>query len=974
VIEVEMEVGDQTHGWAYLMVYDYDSACHAEISINGKPLMDIILSPGWNNIGWIYLPEGENRIDVIAKEGFLGSGTIITSITGGVDDQEIIIDFYIPYAYIWLYVANNEEEGLHFDLLLDGEIYDRGYVEGDTVWAYGYMETIAGTHTITVKWNGGSRSETVTLGEYQEVEIELEMGEFTWESICLHFLSKDRNFQYLTLFIDDKYEYETTLFYADYNQYYWTWLPSGIHTVTMEVWDGSISDFRYIERTLIVKEGDTEDKWFYLEPGEGKIEIPYISPSMTRADDDPLSVHIDGLEEGEVIGGEFTISGTAIASESNISAVYMRFDKDEWRELDGKDSWTYSFNTLALDDSYHTVDVMVADDEGRTSVDTGYFRVSNGQEGLDPVVHINSHANNQSVQTDVIISGTASAGGANGTISSVEYRIDGGSWMKADGTKKWQFEPFADQIVSGSHLLEVRSCDGQTFSTVVSIRLRIDEVNDPEHEINITSPEMNENATGNLVVTGDVDLKGEDGELKVQLSIDGGKWFDITSGTFWEYIIPSGSLSTGRHRVDARATLDGISSPIDSVTIMYDPGTVTKSSTMDIITPWDSSSVSGTVVIDGRATNVATSAHLEARIDDGNWIDLGPVGDHTRNGSPSSGDVEWSFSWNTTFRQWDEVIDAGLPGVRGGFHTISVKLTGEGQSSSLVMVSVNITSEEYLIDGITSPLVTKDLPRIISMEPEECSSGVYANQDIKLFFNTRMVPLDDVFVLRGPEGTSRGLMLEWGELNMSVRVIPSLDMDPGRYELIMKDGLRSLSGIPVTGNRSFTFSVSGGIAPGTFSISSVYPDREETDIPVDVVIEITFTDFLDPATISGSITLKDEDGLVVSFDHKLSDTGDVLELKTKTLEYETNYTVSISESLSSIGGLSMSRSYSWTFRTEKKDENGEGDDNRTPSLKTGMLACGAIIILFIVILTLVVIARRKNADIEEPKVFISDEE
>lgn len=70
---------------------------------------------------------------------------------------------------------------------------------------------------------------------------------------------------------------------------------------------------------------------------------------------DPPTVSIDSPSDGETVGGDVTVSGTAAAPSSPLERVEVRIDDGEWREAAGTDEWSLAWDTRDVPDGTHAV-------------------------------------------------------------------------------------------------------------------------------------------------------------------------------------------------------------------------------------------------------------------------------------------------------------------------------------------------------------------------------------------------------------------------------------------------------------------------------------------------------------------------------------------------------------------------------------------------------------------------------------------
>lgn len=84
-----------------------------------------------------------------------------------------------------------------------------------------------------------------------------------------------------------------------------------------------------------------------------------------------------------------------------------------------------------------------------------------------PTVSIDSPSDGQRLEGFVDIEGSASD--PDGTLTSVEVRIDGGQWQVASGTYDWTFTWDTATVADGEHTIEARSFDGSDYSPIASV-------------------------------------------------------------------------------------------------------------------------------------------------------------------------------------------------------------------------------------------------------------------------------------------------------------------------------------------------------------------------------------------------------------------------------------------------------------------------------------------------------------------------
>lgn len=88
-----------------------------------------------------------------------------------------------------------------------------------------------------------------------------------------------------------------------------------------------------------------------------------------------------------------------------------------------------------------------------------------------PSVAITSPANGATVSGIISIQGTASD--TNGTVQSVQIRIDSSGWIQATGTTSWSYLWDTTAVTNGQHTIYARSYDGTDYSGIDSITVNV---------------------------------------------------------------------------------------------------------------------------------------------------------------------------------------------------------------------------------------------------------------------------------------------------------------------------------------------------------------------------------------------------------------------------------------------------------------------------------------------------------------------
>ena len=229
-------------------------------------------------------------------------------------------------------------------------------------------------------------------------------------------------------------------------------------TVTGEIETGATISF-------FVNGVDTTQTYAFSPGGVTELNLTVTPPDDTTAP----SVVITALIPDPTSDTTPTFTGTATDTESNIAGVEYKVDAGSWTAATASDgtfdslSEGYTFTTAALSDGAHTVYVRAIDSATNTTAEADYasdgFTVDIGA----PSVVITALIPDPTSGNTPTFTGTATDTLSN--ISSVEYKVDAGSWVAAtasDGTFDSLSEGYTfttAALADGAHTVYVRATD-----------------------------------------------------------------------------------------------------------------------------------------------------------------------------------------------------------------------------------------------------------------------------------------------------------------------------------------------------------------------------------------------------------------------------------------------------------------------------------------------------------------------------------
>jgi len=227
---------------------------------------------------------------------------------------------------------------------------------------------------------------------------------------------------------------------------------------------------------------------FYVGGSEANETANFSSGGVTElnltteppvGDTTPPLVTITALTPDPTNDNTPTFTGTATDTESNISSVEYKVDAGSWTAATASDgtfdslSEGYTFTTSALSDGAHTVYVRATDAATipNTTVEANYATDSFTVDTAAPSVTITALTPDPWTSNNTpTFTGTATDTLTN--ISSVEYKVDDGSWTAAsasDGTFDSLSEGYTfttAALSEGAHTVYVRATDSAANTTV----------------------------------------------------------------------------------------------------------------------------------------------------------------------------------------------------------------------------------------------------------------------------------------------------------------------------------------------------------------------------------------------------------------------------------------------------------------------------------------------------------------------------
>jgi hypothetical protein len=198
--------------------------------------------------------------------------------------------------------------------------------------------------------------------------------------------------------------------------------------------------------------------------------------------------------------------------------------------------------------------------------------------------------------------------------------------------------------------------------------------------VSIATPGSGTSVAGAVTVSGS--SSDNAAVSSVSVSVDGGPWSTASGTGSWSWSWSTSSWPNGTHTVAARAvdTSGNASTTSVSVTVS-NPTADTTAPTVAFGTPAAGATVSGTVTVNGTASDNASVTKVEVKVDSGVW-------------QTTSGTLAWSWAWSTS-------------AAAAGTHTLTARATDSSGNTSTTTRSVSVAGTS---SDTTPPAVSISTP------------------------------------------------------------------------------------------------------------------------------------------------------------------------------------------------------------------------------------------------------------------------
>lgn len=216
---------------------------------------------------------------------------------------------------------------------------------------------------------------------------------------------------------------------------------------------------------------------------------------------------------------------------------------------------------------------------------------------------------------------------------------------------------------------------------------------------------------------------------------------------------------------------------------------------------------------------------------------------------------------------------------------------------------------DYVWEFTTGVIVA---PTVISTDPENDETDVALNKVIRATFSEPMDPAtidDTTFTLTEGTNVITGAVTYAG---VTASFTPSANLESNTvYTATITSGAENVAGTSLATDYIWEFTTGLNVAP---TVISTDPEDEETDVALDKIIDATFSEPMDAATINNTtFTLTEGANTITGL---ITYTGTTASFDPNgELDPNTLYTATITTGAENLTGIGLENDYIWSFTT-----------------------------------------------------------
>jgi hypothetical protein len=227
----------------------------------------------------------------------------------------------------------------------------------------------------------------------------------------------------------------------------------------------------------------------------------------------------------------------------------------------------------------------------------------------------------------------------------------------------------------------------------------------------------------------------------------------------------------------------------------------------------------------------------------------------------------------------------------------------------------NALEEDYEWSFTTGDAADITDPTVAFTDPEEGAADIALNQDLAATFNEAMDPLTittGTFLLDDETGPVVGTVTYIGLIAV---FNPAIDLEPNTlYTATITSGVEDLSGTAMATDYVWTFTT--GDTPDTIApmVSFVDPVNGGIDVPINTRLSITFSEAMDPLSITTE-TIDLRQGTTPVLGTVTYSGVTAVFTPVANLEVDTIYTAAVRMEAADLSGNPVTEEFEWSFTT-----------------------------------------------------------
>ncbi|MDA3865786.1 MAG: ice-binding family protein [Salinivirgaceae bacterium] len=210
------------------------------------------------------------------------------------------------------------------------------------------------------------------------------------------------------------------------------------------------------------------------------------------------------------------------------------------------------------------------------------------------------------------------------------------------------------------------------------------------------------------------------------------------------------------------------------------------------------------------------------------------------------------------------------------------------------------------------------MPAVVSTDPTDLEADVLLDKVITATFSEAMDPLtitDLNFMVETSEGIAVTGTVDLDATGLIASFTPDVNLSSeSTYVATITTGAENVAGTPIASNYNWTFSTGLTIGP---KVESTDPTDLEADVSFDKIITATFSEAMDPLTVTDlTFTAATSGGVSVTGIVDLDGTGLIATFTPDVnLLPESTYIATITTGAENVAGTPMANDYVWEFYT-----------------------------------------------------------